>query len=148
MAEEQVQGHAATFAQRFLVAVIDRVCRFPKFVLTVAVLGCAVSLYASATRLQYHTQRSDLINPNKDYQRRWRQYLAEFGDEDDMVVVVRGVSDVTMKAAIESLAVAVREQPEHFDRLFFKVDLRPIRNRASCFCLKNRLLKSTPILRA
>src|SRR5262249_60016273 len=69
----------------------------------------------------------------KDYQQRWRQYLAEFGDDDDMVVVVEGADRAPMVAAIERLADAVRGQPERFDRLFYKVDLRPLHNRALLF---------------
>src|SRR5262249_13770442 len=60
----------------------------------------------------------------------WKQYLAEFGDDDDIVVVVKGDRKARMQDALEALAAEVRSRPELFDRLFYKVDLRPLRNRA------------------
>jgi hopanoid biosynthesis associated RND transporter like protein HpnN len=93
----------------------------------------ALSLYAAATHLEYHTQRNDLISPRKDYQQRWQKYLAEFGDDDDIVAVVRGTDRAQMERALDALAERVREKPELFDRLFYKVDLRGLRNRALLF---------------
>src|SRR5262245_37708636 len=118
---------------RLLTALVAAVGRAPRTVLAVAAVVALASAYAFATRLEYRTQRSDLMSPQKDYQQRWRQYLAEFGDDDDMVVVVAGADRARMVAAIEHLAGAVRGQPERFDRLFYQVDLRPLRNRALLF---------------
>src|SRR5205823_8918073 len=58
-------------------------CRWPQTVLAVSALLVAASVWASSTRLQYHTSRSDLISPDKDYQKRWRAYLDEFGDRSE-----------------------------------------------------------------
>ena len=106
--------------------------------LGVMVLGlslalCALSVYGSATRLQYKTSRDDLLSPDKDYQKRWQQYLQEFGDDDDIVVVVKGADKERMKSALDALAEQVSRQPEHFDRLFYKVDLLALCNRALLF---------------
>ena len=54
--------------------------------------------------LRYHTSRNDLISARKDYQQRWQKYLAEFGDDDDMVVVVEGRDKAQMKAALDDAA--------------------------------------------
>src|SRR5262249_39814174 len=91
---------------------------------------CIISLVASWSRLEYKSQRDDLINPNKEVQQRWRQYLAEFGKDDDMVVVVEGNDRQQMKDAIEALAARVQQRPDCFDRLFYKVDLRDLHCRA------------------
>jgi hopanoid biosynthesis associated RND transporter like protein HpnN len=99
-------------------------------VLASCVVLALASTCAFYNYLEYRTQRSDLISPNKDYQKRWRQYLAEFGNDDDMVVVVQGADRDRMKLALEALAGEVRQKPELFDRLFYKVDLRPLQNRA------------------
>jgi hopanoid biosynthesis associated RND transporter like protein HpnN len=50
-----------------------------------------------------------------------------------MVAVVRGTDLAQMEQALEALAARVREKPEWFDRLFYKVDLRPLRDRALLF---------------
>jgi hopanoid biosynthesis associated RND transporter like protein HpnN len=118
---------------RCLASLAGAVCRRPGAVLVAAACLAAASAVAFATRLEFHTQRSDLINPDRDYQERWRNYLHEFGDDDDMVVVVEGGDRGRMVAALEHLAAAVRQRPDRFDRLFYQVDLRHLRDRALLF---------------
>ncbi len=130
---EQVPAQEATRSRRWLVALVSAVCRFPLTVLLLSLALGGLSLLIAATKLQYFTQRNDLISPNKEYQQRWQKYLAEFGDDDDIVVVVRGHDRYQMQDALESLAARVGDKPELFDRLFYKVDLRSLRNRALLF---------------
>ncbi len=133
MKAEQVQSGEPSRALRLLLGLVSGACRFPRLVLALAVLVCALSVYASSTRLEYRTERSDLVSPRKHYQKRWRQYLAEFGEGDDIVVVVKGDDRPQMQRALDSLAAAIQKQPALFDRLFYKVDLRPLHNRALLF---------------
>jgi uncharacterized protein len=130
---EPVPLGEATLVRRFLVALVSAVCQRPALVLITSALAVIVSAYAASSRLQYKTQRDDLISPHKQSQQRWRQYLAEFGEDDDMVVVVRGSARQRMENALEALASRVQKRPELFDRLFYKVDLRPLHNRALLF---------------
>jgi hopanoid biosynthesis associated RND transporter like protein HpnN len=118
---------------RLLTKLVAASCRVPWTVLLVSAAIALVSAWAFYTRLEYRTQRSDLMNMHKDYQKRWQAYLAEFGDDDDMVVVVEGADRPRMMAALESLAAGVRDKPGLFDRLFYKVDLRHLRPRALLF---------------
>ena len=118
---------------RLLAAFVVGVCRRPRLVLAAALTLCGFSVYLAATRLEYQTHRDDLIDPGKECQKRWRQYLTEFGDDDDMVVVVRGADRQEMKSALDDVANRIAARPDLFDRLFYKVDLRPLRNRALLF---------------
>lgn len=124
---------APSLVHRLLAAFVGGVCRRPRTVLALALLLCAVSAALAATRLSYRTQRSDLISPDKDCQRRLRQFLAEFGSDDDMVVVVQGEDRARMQAALDAVAQRIEERPDQFTRLFYRVDLRPLRNRALLF---------------
>lgn len=133
MHSEHADPHGGSLIPRLLAGFVGAVCRRPWLTLTVAGLLVLASLHVFCTRIQFRTQRSDLINPHKDYQRRWRQYLDEFGNDEDMVVVVQGRDRERMKAGLAALADRVREKPELFDRLFYKVDLRPLRDRALLF---------------
>jgi hopanoid biosynthesis associated RND transporter like protein HpnN len=133
MNPEQVSAAQAAPVRRLLVGLVSAVCRRPQAVLAAAAVLCGLSAYAAATRLQYKTQRSDLISPHKESQQRWRQYLDEFGDDDDMVVVVRGTDRPRMEQALEAVAGRVRARPERFDRLFYRLDLRPLRDRGLLF---------------
>ncbi len=133
MNSEQVPGGKAGLVERLLVALVATVARRPWLVLAVAAVLTAVSVYAFCTRLTFRTQRNDLISPNKPYQKRWREYLAEFGNDEDIVVVVQGGDRDRMKAALEDIAGRIRQRPELFDRLFYKVDLSSLHNRALLF---------------
>lgn len=105
-------------------------CRHPWIVLFSALLTSGMSVAYTWNNLTYHTQRSDLLNKRKDFYQRWQQYLAEFGDDDDMVVVVQGQDQARMREALDSIAVQLGKQPALFDRLFYRVDLRKLNNRA------------------
>jgi len=133
MKAEQDPSQGASFVHRLLAGVVGAAQRFPRLVLTVALAVCAASAYAAWTRLEYRTQRSDLVSPRKEYQQRWGRYLAEFGDDNDIVVVVKGSGGGRMRRALEALAAEVRHRPDRFDRLFYKVDLRPLHDRALLF---------------
>jgi hopanoid biosynthesis associated RND transporter like protein HpnN len=133
MKPEQLPPEERTFVGRYLVALVGAVCRYPRTVLGVSLVLCVASAVAAAMRLEYHTSRNDLISAKKEYQQRWNKYLAEFGEDDDIVAVVKGRDRDRMKAALDDVAAKVSARPELFDRLFYKVDLRSLRNRALLF---------------
>ncbi|MFO0810151.1 MAG: MMPL family transporter [Gemmataceae bacterium] len=122
-----------SFTARAIAAIVAGCARRPRSVLVVAAIVAAASGLAFTTRLEYRTQRSDLMNPDKDYQRRWNTYLAEFGDDDDMVVVVEGHDRAAMTAALERVADGIRTRPDLFHRLFYKIDLRSLEPHALLF---------------
>lgn len=107
-------------------------CRFPRTVLFFTFVTCAASLLYTFTCLSYHTSRNDLISQGKDYLQRWQQYVAEFGDDEDMVVVAQGGKE-EMKQALDTLATKIQQHPQHFDRLFYRVDLSHLKDRALLF---------------
>jgi hopanoid biosynthesis associated RND transporter like protein HpnN len=109
------------------------VCRFPVLVLAVAAFLALASAGGAAAFLQYQTERTDLVNPHKDYQERWHKFVNEFGGEEDVVVLVKGADSNQMQMALDTLAARIAEHPDRFDRLFYKVDLRGLRNRALMF---------------
>ena len=63
--------------------------RFPVTTLALAV-GLAACLMYTVTHLGYRSSRLDLLNPKSDYNRLWMDYINEFGEEDDAVIVVEG----------------------------------------------------------
>ena len=76
-------------------------CRLPWLVVAFTVATCAASIFYALGNLTYQTQRSDLIDKQKGFYQRWQRYLAEFGDDDDMIVVVRGESKQRLRQAID-----------------------------------------------
>jgi hopanoid biosynthesis associated RND transporter like protein HpnN len=139
MNADQGGPHRLSLFHRFLLSLVGTVCRFPLPVLIVSLFVSAASLYSFTHFLEYRTQRSDLINPHKESQERWQHYLAEFGDDDDIVVVVQGTDRRQMQRALDALASRVEQHPALFDRLFYKVDLRPLHDRALLFLPVNQI---------
>src|SRR5438128_2256776 len=109
---------------RFLAAVAHAGCRFPYTVLAATALSCALCIWYTCANLGYENQRNDLHGKEKAYYQRWQQYVREFGDDDDMVVVVKGQDRAKTIAALEDIAGQIRGRQDLFDRLFYKVDLR------------------------
>ena len=133
MRMDSEDGKPAPYAERLLVAFVGLVCRWPVVTLTCALVAACLSVFVAWTQLQFHTQRSDLLSPNKDCVQRLQKHIAEFGDDDDMVVLVQGADRAKMELALEHLAAQIALEPKYFDRLFYKCDLRGLRNRALLF---------------
>src|SRR5687767_12492899 len=107
---------------RALAALVAWVARRPWPVLAACLAGVAAAAWVAATRLEYHTQRNDLLAAEKDCQRRWQRYLDAFGDDDDVVVVIRGDDRGRMKAAADAVAARLAARADLFDRVFHQVD--------------------------
>ncbi|HEX4610852.1 MAG TPA: MMPL family transporter [Urbifossiella sp.] len=126
-------AHTPDRLARAVVAVVAAVARRPRLVLAGCLALAAASVWFSATRLGYHTQRNDLLSPDKDCQKRWQRYLDAFGDDDDMVVVAEGADRGRMAAALDAVADRVKARPDLFDRVFHKADLHGLHDRALLF---------------
>ena len=106
------------------------VARHPWLVLAIALIVTVAACRIAYTDLGYHTQRNDLLSADRPCQQRWQKYLDAFGDDDDLVVVAEGTNPERMKAALDAVADEVKRRPDLFDRVFYKVDLRPLHDRA------------------
>ncbi len=115
---------------RLLVSVVAGACRVPRLILVLTAILCVCSLYLALTRLEYQTSRDDLMSADKECQKRWRAFLKEFGRDDDIVVVVKDGQRHEKIAALESIAAHIQKHPQQLDRLFYKIDLRHVRDRA------------------
>ena len=96
------------FLPRILSGIVDRVARYPLLTLIVVGTMLVLSVAAACTRLTFLTHRNDLVSPTKKHQHLWQQYIDEFGDDDDLVVVLKGGKRSRMQEAMEDLADKVR----------------------------------------
>ena len=62
-------------------------CR-PWLILAVAVLTAGAAGVWTTQSLGYKVSRVDLLDPDSEYNKLWIDYIHEFGEEDDAVVVV------------------------------------------------------------
>jgi uncharacterized protein len=87
----------------------------------VAAVSCAAVLWTLA-RINFKTDRSDLIDPNADFQRRWTDYTDRFGGESDIVVVVEADRRETIVRVLEEIGNGMEREPELFQGVLYKID--------------------------
>ncbi|MGD9721019.1 MAG: MMPL family transporter [Pirellulales bacterium] len=102
---------------------------FPVATIALSLILAVGACYLTATRLGYQTSRMDLLNPNSSYNRLWTQYIEEFGDEDDAVVVVEGPSRDQVVPVLEELSAALAREQHLFHAVLHEVDLAKIRSK-------------------
>jgi hopanoid biosynthesis associated RND transporter like protein HpnN len=131
-AEDAVQPaapHSPSFLGRVLVA-WTRIClRFPFAVLALAILSATVSGMWTARHLGYKVSRVDLLDPESEYNKLWIDYIREFGEDDDAVVVVEGESRDGVIRALQELSAEVARQDTLFRSVLHEVDLSQIRSK-------------------
>ena len=113
-------GHALAWIVRAAI-------RFPVAVLLLSVLAIVGSWYLARTRLIYHTSRTALLDRRSDFNRRWLAYVEEFGDREDVVVVVEGRDAQTIQPVLEELATEIGREKGLYQAVFHKLDLGKIR---------------------
>ncbi|HEX3869963.1 MAG TPA: MMPL family transporter, partial [Pirellulales bacterium] len=101
-----------------------------RFPVTTIALGIGLALacmWVTTTRLGYRTSRLDLLDPNSDYNRLWIDYINEFGDEDDAVVVVEGPNRDKVVPVLQEIAAHLGREDRLFHAVLHGVDLNKIR---------------------
>src|SRR5262245_59287298 len=116
-----------------LAAVTRLVLRSPGVVVGGAVMLAVLAVLVTVNGLSFKTSRLDLLNPRSEYNQRWLAYLAEFGDRDDAVCVVRSNDPAVLAAAIDDLTAALARRPELFESLFSRRDLPALKRKALHF---------------
>ncbi len=120
-------SHENSWLTPGLLAITRLVLRFPVFTISLAVglsVACAVYAYLN---LSYKTNRLDLLNPKSDHNRLWIDYVKEFGDEDDAVIVVEGANRDQVVPVLEELSTALSRETRLFHAVLHEVDLSKIR---------------------
>ncbi|MDY0166400.1 MAG: MMPL family transporter [Thermoguttaceae bacterium] len=105
------------------------VIRFPVPTIALGVAAAVLSMFMAGTRLGFRTSRLDLLDPESHSNRLWIEYIDEFGDEDDVVVVVEGPSREQVVPVLEDLSRALSQQEYLFDAVLHEVDLSRIRSK-------------------
>jgi hopanoid biosynthesis associated RND transporter like protein HpnN len=130
-----------------LEAVTRLMLRSPGLVLCGSVMLAVLAVLVTVNGLSFKTSRLDLLNPRSEYNRRWLAYLAEFGDQDDAVVVVRSTDKAALTTAIDDLATELAKQPELFESIFFRRDLSALQRKGLHFVPEAELAQLEALVR-
>jgi hopanoid biosynthesis associated RND transporter like protein HpnN len=112
---------------RALVAWTRLCLRLPLVVIAAALLSAGVAGLLTAKHLGYKVSRVDLLDPRSDYNKLWIDYIREFGEDDDAVIVVEGRSREDVVAVLDELSEAVARKGDRFRSVLHEVDLSRIR---------------------
>ena len=107
-----------------------RLCLWqPWAVFLLAVLSAVAAGVWTSGRLGYKVSRADLLDPESDTNKLWIDYIREFGEDDDAVIVVEGESRGEVIAVLEELSREVAKDGRLFRSVLHEVDLSRIRSK-------------------
>ncbi|HVU87167.1 MAG TPA: MMPL family transporter, partial [Pirellulales bacterium] len=139
-ADRTPQGEFSLLAHA-MSALTRAVVRFPVATVTLGVALACVSIYLTTTRLSFHTSRLDLLNPESDYNRLWIEYINEFGDDDDAVVVVEGANRDQVVPVLQEISQALARQERLFHAVLHEVNLGKIRSKGLHYLSPEELMR-------
>lgn len=132
MPAETNDRHSALFAD--LLRSFARVMAArPLASLVVLAAICVVCGVYTSRNLQFKSDRSDLIDPDADFQQRWLNYTKSFGDSSDIVVVVEAKSPEVITPVLDELGQRLKEETASFRNVFFKVEHDHLRRKGLQF---------------
>jgi hopanoid biosynthesis associated RND transporter like protein HpnN len=102
---------------------------YPRTTISIALLLAVLASGYSAARLGYRANRLDLVNPNSETTQFWNRYSAEFGSQDDAVIVVEGAGREQIIPVIDDLAAAVARDDRLLHSVLHRVDLAKLRSK-------------------
>jgi uncharacterized protein len=105
------------------------VVRFPRSVLLLGGIAAVISVWLAMTQLGFRTSRANLMNPNSDYNRRWLKYTEEFGDKEDVVVVVEGESREQIVPALDDACRELGKHKNLFGAVLHQTDAPKLRSK-------------------
>ncbi|HUY90346.1 MAG TPA: MMPL family transporter [Pirellulales bacterium] len=113
---------------------------YPAATVALAIALTVMSLVITFGKLGYRTSRLDLLDPKSDYNRLWIDYIDEFGDEDDAVVVVEGASREQVVQVLEEISTLLARDDQLFHAVLHGVDLGKIRSKGLHYLSQEELL--------
>ncbi|HKI48814.1 MAG TPA: MMPL family transporter, partial [Desulfobacteria bacterium] len=105
----------------------------PWWVLSVSLIVAALSIWFTATHLQFNTLREDLISKDMKFHTLYQQYRERFKDFDGMIVVVEGEQPEAMKQFADQLVERLHNRPEISSEIYYKVDTGYFKDKSLLF---------------
>ena len=112
-----------SLAGRGLRALVRLCCRFPRLTVTLG-LGLSIAgVLVAASRLTFETSGLHLLPPGQAYVERYREYSRDFGELDEIIIVVRSPTVEASKAFAARLVDELRAGPIAFNHLAYRATL-------------------------
>jgi hypothetical protein len=125
LAERMPQGQASLLSQGLGRWVGFCVAR-PRTIVIAGLIVTALALAVSFAKLTFRTSRAELLNPKSEYNQRWLSYTEEFGDKEDVVVVVEAPTQAAIVLAMDDLAGVIEQKPAFYQDVLHRYDLTKV----------------------
>ena len=123
MTDTHFHRQSGTPLQKPLALLVRQVTRWPRTTLAISCLLSGLALVTMACRLEFRTRRLDLINPASQYNQRWLDFIGDFGNKDDAVLVVEGPNASDVRHGIDWLTTELTARPQEFLAVLGRIDL-------------------------
>ncbi|MDR1923975.1 MAG: MMPL family transporter [Planctomycetaceae bacterium] len=104
-------------------------CSNPLSVIALSLFAAVFCVYWASEHLGFKMSRLDLINPKSSFNQLWLDYLDEFGNNDEAVIVIEGKGNAEVIPVLESLANEIAKYPSLFSGVFHGVDISKLRSK-------------------
>lgn len=130
-------------------------CRYPKTVVAIGLLLAVLAVCYTWTSIEFLTGRDQLMPANTAFNRDYQAYRAEFGDQEEIVVVIES-NDAELAGRFgEQLAARLTADKKHFREVFFPFSLPIFKNNGLLFmpiddlqAFTANLAKAAPTMKA
>ncbi|MBX7149542.1 MMPL family transporter [bacterium] len=94
-------------------------------IIFISLLLTAGSLYYSYHHLKFDTDQDNLISNSKDYQKNYKKFLKEFGDQESIVVIFEATATNSdaVEQALEALNKTLLPRTDLYTSIDYKLDL-------------------------
>ncbi|HLC41604.1 MAG TPA: MMPL family transporter [Methylomirabilota bacterium] len=107
---------------RLLRGLVRLSCRYPALTVALSVLLGALGLWYTLHELSFRTSGRDLLPEHAGYVVRYTEYKKEFGELEDIVVVIEARSLEAAKAYASRLVRELKASPVTFNRVTYRID--------------------------
>jgi hopanoid biosynthesis associated RND transporter like protein HpnN len=124
---------------RLLRQVVRAACASPVLTVALAVLLAAVSVWFAVTHLTFATSNRALLPQDQPYIERYVEYDREFGDLDDLVIVVEARSLPEAKVYANRLVRELRARKLPLGQVAYRIDPKQFEGRALLYLSTEKL---------
>jgi hopanoid biosynthesis associated RND transporter like protein HpnN len=130
---------AARRIDRPLRWVVRASCAQPALTVILALALAVVSVVYALTTMTFQTSALGLLPPGQPYVERYKQYAAEFGDLDDLVIVVRAPTLPEATVYAGRLVRELRASRVPLARVAYRIDPKQFEGRGLLYLSKEKL---------
>src|SRR5438477_5102603 len=128
-----MQASTDSVAVRVLLWLTNAIYRYPRLVFYPQLLLFVVSIVYTVARLEFNTNRNDLVGADKPYHRNYLRYKEEFIAQDELVAVVESEDMEKNRQFVERLGARLAAETNLFTDVIYNNDVTMLGNKALLF---------------